>query len=160
MAETPPRKWGRRWEAGPRVNPGSEPPARASLSHRTSLTAHKFKGKIIWNFKMATTVWGPLEGLHKAQAHEASPLPPLCTLHLQVMTPTGGKKVGFIHSLLNFFQRNTYFPKAPREANEIRETLFTVISLANLGHTAADSRKGVWESKYLEFGASVGRDGL
>lgn len=121
-------------------------PIGLHLQHTNSKV--KLFGILRWQPRsIKPQVWGPLEGLHEAQAHEASPLPPLCTLHLQVMTPTGGKKVGFIHSLLNFFQRNTYFPKAPREANEIRETLFTVISLANLGYTAADSRKGVWESK-------------
>lgn len=37
----------------PSVSQGSKPPTRASLSHWTSLTKYKFKGKIINNFEGA-----------------------------------------------------------------------------------------------------------
>ena len=45
--------WGNRQEAGPQVSQSSTCPVHALLSHHTSLTKHKFKGKMK-SFKMAT----------------------------------------------------------------------------------------------------------
>lgn len=52
---TCPREVGRWQEAGPHVSWSSNPPAYAPLPCQTSLMKHKFKDKIIKNFKMVTT---------------------------------------------------------------------------------------------------------
>ena len=60
----------------PSVSQGLKRPARASFSHWTSLTKHKFKGKIINNFKGAQVESLMGTGLcvnTLARTHEAGP---------------------------------------------------------------------------------------